>query len=251
MISVMKKLTPWYAWLLTLLFVSNISFADQQQIPQIHVIGNATTKVTPDLINWSIRVNNQGVQLNDVAKQHQNIVSNALNLIKQFAINEQSLQTTNMTFGEKTKYQQNNRVHDGYFANTQISFSLLNTDQYQKLWMKLSAIPEVSISSVNYDSSKKEQLQASTRLAALQNAKQKASAMAAELNSSLGEPLTIAEMGTNNGAHPPMLASAKFSTEMADNSSSLETGQLTITMQVSVSFMLHSQVNFQHPTSEN
>ncbi len=47
-----------------------------------------------------------------------------------------------------------------------------------------------------------------------------------------------------------MLASAKFSTEMADNSSSLETGQLTITMQVSVSFMLHSQVNFQHSASE-
>lgn len=230
--------------------ISNSSFADQQQIPQIHVTGTATTKVTPDLINWSIRVNNQGVQLNEVAKQHQVIVGKTLGLIKQFAINEQSLQTTNMTFGEKTKYQQNNRLHDGYFANTQISFSLLNTKQYQALWTQLSAFPDVAISSVTFDSSKKEQLQVSTRLAALQNAKQKAAAMAAELDSTLGEPLTIAEMGANNSNHSPMLAKAQFSSEMADNSTSLETGQLTITMQVSVSFMLHSQVNFQHPASE-
>ena len=240
-----NKLSQRYGWLLLLLMASYNSYAHQEQIPQIHVIGSATSKVTPDLLNWSININNQGVQLNEVAKKHQHIVSDTLKLLKQFSINQQSLQTSNMTFGEKTKYQQNNRIHDGYYANTQISFTLLNPEEYQKLWGQLSTISEIAISSVNFDYSKQQQLEAATRLAALQNAKQKASAMAAELNSTLGEPLMIDELVNSNSGYQPLMARAKFSSEMADTSSSLEIGELLIKMQVSVSFMLHSKVNFQ------
>lgn len=218
------------------------AFAHIQEVPQIQVTGFASTNIAPDIIHWQLNVNNHGYQLEEVAKKHQSIVSQLLATIKKQNIDKKTLQTTNMRFGEKTKYQQNNRVHDGYNASTQLSFTLLNIDEYQALWLKLASIKGVSISSVNYDSTKKTTLEKSTRLSALKNAKDKAIEMAGALAVNIGDPLVIKEKNSFNRQGVESFQRARLSDSNAVTPISI--GLITIDIEVEVSFKLHSEITF-------
>ena len=218
--------------------------AEQIKEPYIEVIGTAVSEVIPDLINWSIEVKNEGKLLKDVALEHQKIVAQALNLLNKQSIKKETIQTTNMTFGEKTKYVDNNRVSDGYYATTQINFTLIDIKQYQDIWQLLAEINGVSINSVTYDSSTKKELQNKTRIDALLAAKEKAKIMAETLEVNIGEPLVIEEINNNVG-YNHTLNRVQLAQESFGSAEALSAGTVAITMQVKVIFKLVKKINFQ------
>ena len=224
------------------LFLSFFAKSHEHQIPSIEVIGNAVTQVSPDLIHWSVKINNHGYKLDDVAKSHQVILGQTLKLIKQQAIKQDTLQTTNMDFGEKTKYQQNNRINDGYFASTHISFTLSDIEQYQSIWMMLAKIEGLSIESVNYDSTQRIQIQNKTRINALQAARTKAIEMASALEVTIGDPISITEP-SSGGIMNRQLNRLAMSESNPGSLPSISTGKIDIQIQVHVTFELLKNIN--------
>jgi uncharacterized protein len=167
--------------------------ADEIQLPRVSVSGTAVIEVVPDEMVWSVEVRNQNAQLDGVAAEHTKIVASVLGLLKEMKIDEKKLQTSRMEFGENREYVANSWVKSGYYAKTDVSFTLTNFNQYQPLWTGLAKIPRVSVGNVSYDNSKRIEHRKESRRKALEAAKDKAIEMAKVLGSEVGEPLLIEE----------------------------------------------------------
>ena len=193
----MKAITFFVA---SFFLICTTASADDNDLPHVTVFGTATTEVVPDQMIWSVTVKNKGRVLQDVAKAHGSIVKQVLQLLKDQKVPEAKTQTAQMQFGENQEYKSSSWVKEGYFASTDISFTLDNLEQYRPLWIGLSQIPNVSVQAVQYDHSQRIQYQDETRKKAVMAAREKARMLAEALGSTIEEPLMIEEdLSVNEG----------------------------------------------------
>ncbi len=161
--------------------------------PAVTVFGTATTEVTPDQMIWSLNVKNKSASLETAAKEHTATVQQVLNLFKDQKLPENKIQTAQMEFGENQEYKNNSWVQAGYYASTDIAFTLDDFKKYQPLWIALSRIPNVSVRAVRYDHSRRIDFQNETRTKAVIAAREKARSMAQALGATIAEPVMIQE----------------------------------------------------------
>ncbi len=180
------------AFLLSALAVAS-GFADEIQLPHITVYGTATTEVTPDLMIWSVKVENKGLALESVASEHTKMVKGVLGFLKESKVDEKTIQTSRMEFGENWEYKSSSRLRDGYIASTAVSFKITDFDKYNKLWLGLAKMSAISVEEVTYDHTKRIEYQNDTRQKAVLAAKEKAATLAKAVGSEIGEPLLIEE----------------------------------------------------------
>lgn len=209
-------------------------------MPHISTYGTATTKVTPDIMNWQLSVTNKGVALESVASKHSELVGKVLGLLKENGIIDNDVQTSRMEFNENWEYKNNSRVKEGYYSSTDISFKLKDFNKYKDLWMSLAKISEVSVNGVYYDYSGRIEVQNETRQKALLAARDKAKALAETLGSTIGEPLLIEELFS----YQDDVNKSRFSNVVngyaseSDVDNIVAPGQIPIRMQVKTSFRL-------------
>ncbi len=220
--------------ILTCLFTT-IATSEEFGFPHILVNGTATTRVTPDLMNWTLKVENKGIELQKVATTHTEIVAQVLTIIKNHNISSKDTKTTSMTFGEDWAYRNGSRVKDGYKASTNISFKLEDFKKYKPLWLKLATIKDLSVTGVNYDYSKRIEVQNKTREAALLEARQKALNLTKVIGSTIAEPLMIKEGHTPTHQQNRMLSFSEVSQASGD---AVSPGQIEIKMTITVAFRL-------------
>lgn len=197
--------------------------------PHVAVVGSAKKQVVPDVMKWSIRVENRGVELADVSKKHSAIVKDVLKLASKHGIKKDKLQATGMSFGENYTYRNNSRVKEGYIASTTVFFELSEFANYEPIWQSLSKIREVSVDWVNYDYSKKHQARNQVQIEALHNAKEKATSMALAMGQELGEVIVIEELaggGVQNPANRRQFTESSVVSQ--GEASSVSPGSLTI-----------------------
>ncbi|MEW6368844.1 MAG: SIMPL domain-containing protein [Acidobacteriota bacterium] len=217
--------------------------AAENELPQVTVFGTATTQVTPDQMDWHLRVNNKGPKLPGVAEQHTTIVQQVMTLLKQCGIKDSDAQMSQMEFGENWEYRGESSVREGYFASTRISFRTREMATYRPLWLGLAEIPSLSVEGVNYDHSKRIEYRNETRRKALLAAKEKAADMARTLGSEIAEPLRIEEdLSVSEGGWPGRnYASNTMAVEpgeSTDPDAVLVPGMVPIQARVKVSFRL-------------
>jgi uncharacterized protein YggE len=218
------------------------AFGGESQIPHITVYGTATTEVIPNQMKWFLRVENRGPGLDSVATEHTAAVSLVLGLLKKSKVEESSIQTSRMEFGENWEYRSSSRVREGYIASTQIYFKMTDFEGYTPLWSALSKLNTVSISSVAYDHSQRIQYQNETREKAAAAAREKAKALARALETDILEPLEIEEdmASIEPWAGNRMLYNSVTAANNAaqDQSTALAPGTIPITIRVKVTFRL-------------
>lgn len=216
--------------------------AQTLQPPHISVYGTADINVTPNEMNWTLIVRNEGKQLAPTAREHAETLDKVLNFLKGLNIDQKKLQTSNMQFGERYEYQERQNVKLGYYASTNIGFTIRDLDLYQKLWFGLSEISQVSIQNVSYGHSDRIRLQNESRQKALLAAREKAEALARTLGSKIGDPLQIEEIPSETPPVPYGLMASNARMEFADGGQPqvLQPGQITITTQVRVTFKLQN-----------
>ena len=101
--------------LLCLLCLSLVmsSHAAETTTRQVTVTGTATKDVTPNLMHWRLKINNQDADLKTVAESHSAFVKGVLDYLKKQQIPEKDIQTSGMLFGENWVYQNRNKVREG------------------------------------------------------------------------------------------------------------------------------------------
>ena len=191
---------------------------------------------------WSVNVNTKNESLQVTAQQHAENVQKVLTFLKGLKIDEDKLQTSRMQFGENWKTVNREHVKVGYYASTDITFTISDFDLYQKIWFGLAEIKEVSIQSTRYAHSDRIKYQDESRLKAAQAAKEKAQALANTLGRKISFALKIEETAA------PQIYNANFLSNSISNDmesfreggsgATLALGQLTISTSVKVTFKL-------------
>ena len=220
--------------------------ANELETPHVSVSGTATTSAKPELMVWRLSIQNKGERLEEVAEEHQLLSANVLKLIKSFDVEEKSIQSEQMRFGENWDYNQGSRKLAGYVASSQISFKSEDLDKYDSVWRSLSKHPEVQVGNVSFDLLPETRilLQNETRRHALLAARNKAEDMATTLHARIGHPLALEDISSATDSFQPLENSRGFKAMAMDIApgpdDSISTGEIQIRMQVRAVFELMS-----------
>ncbi len=226
--------------ILVSLLMLNSLFAVDQLTPKITVNGTATMDVTPDKMLWSITIFNKGPELDKIAAENLKIVQETLKILKELGIDEKSLSTSSIGFGENLVYRRDRdeRVKEGYYATTSVSFEVKDLTKYQSIWQALSKKENIRVNYAEFDTSSRIKYQNETRNNALLAAKEKASSMAKILGAEIGEPLEINEVIYDDYRYNRSNCNLMF-TDDTPGKSTLP-GKITVKMSVSAAFRLIS-----------
>jgi uncharacterized protein YggE len=168
---------------------------------KVTVQGHASIKVVPDEMDWNMQVRVNDATLAAAKTRHDASLTAALDYLKSLGGDIKDLQTGGIRFDKQTYFPPDADKSKPFTCSTQVTFTLINFDKYGPVCDALAKIDGVEVNGVEYDYSKKDDVQRQALQQALQNAHDKASDLAATANCNLGAPLDIIE-GGGGGPQP-------------------------------------------------
>ncbi len=229
---------------LLFLLLSVQIFGDTDNSRKIVVFGTAEKEVIPDKMEWHLIVNNTAKQLETTAEEHNRIVKQVISFLKSSKIEESKIQTSEMQFGVNWQYRDGSQIKDGYFASTNISFSITDLKTYKHIWIGLSKIENVNVNMTRFDHTQITEFQNEVRKKALLKAQEKAKEMANTLSLVIGDPIEIEEdQSINDRPWEGYMKNVSYSANagaspQGSGEDGLAPGKLKIAMKVKVVFEL-------------
>jgi len=232
----------WIVALALLLLSVSVTQADVPAAEHVTVYGTASLQVAPDQMRWRLNVRNVHPQSAGAAEEHGSLVASVLAFLEQSHIAEETMQTSGLQLGENWSVTHGSQVRDGYFASTDLSFTLTEFANYASIWIGLSRQPGVTVRGVAMDHTDRIRFQNEARAKAVLAARDKAQGIAETLGVRLGGPLIVEEdLSVNEDGR------ARFSTmtnvadpvgEPADVAEYLAPGSIPIRARVKAVFRL-------------
>ncbi|RZJ68230.1 MAG: DUF541 domain-containing protein [Flavobacterium sp.] len=230
----MKKIFLLLAAVTSMAASAQIQVVDQK--PQISVSGEGKVKATPDQARISVSVETRGTNATDVKKQNDATTEKVVQFLKKFDLPKGDVQTQRVSLQPEYEYEKKKYTH---VASQTITIFLRDLNKYDALMGGLVDTGLNRINSVTFESSKEEQFKSEARKLAMKDAKAKADDYVSALGSQkVGKALTIND---NTQVVYPQRMMMMANKEMADGSGNRETiaiGEIEITANVSVSFLL-------------
>ena len=221
---------------ITIMFMTMTYGQEIKQIPQINVNGEGKIKVVPDQVSISATVETKGNNVKDIKKQNDEKIDAVLKFIKRMNIPTADFKTKQVSLNPQYDYE---KKKTSYNAVQTIEIILKDLTKYDELMEGLVQQGINRIDKVSFESSKLAQYQSEARKIAIKDAKAKAEDYVSVLGQKVGKAITISD-NSQIYQPQPMYAGMRMK-ESADASASNETlaiGEIEITANVSVSFVL-------------
>lgn len=224
--------------LILLTFTTMLTKAQENQkfIPMINVSGEGKVNVTPDQAAIQVSIETKGKIAADIKKINDQKMEAVLNSIKKLNIDPKDFQTKRVTLNPQYDYE--TKKHS-YNASQGIQILLKDLSKYDALMEAMVNAGVNQINSVEFKSSKLAIFQSEARKLAMKEAKLKAEDYVQVLGQKVGKAITISD---NVQAYYPQPVYAEMkSSDMESDSAPRQTlavGEIVITANVSVSFML-------------
>lgn len=221
---------------ITIMFMTMTYGQEIKQIPQINVNGEGKIKVVPDQVSISATVETKGNNAKDIKKQNDEKIDAVLKFIKKMNIPTADFKTKQVSLNPQYDYE---KKKTSYNAVQTIEIILKDLTKYDELMEGLVQQGINRIDKVSFESSKLAQYQSEARKIAIKDAKAKAEDYVSVLGQKVGKAITISD-NSQIYQPQPMYAGMRMK-ESADASASNETlaiGEIEITANVSVSFVL-------------
>lgn len=220
--------------ILIVLFVT-MSYAQEiKQIPQITVTGEGKVKVVPDQVSISISLETKGTNAVEVKKENDKKIDDILKFIKKSNIAKEDFQTQRVSLNPNYDYEK--KKHN-YIATQTILILLKDLSKYDEL---MEGIVEQGINRIDYvtfQSSKQAQYQSEARKMAMKDAKLKAEDYVSVLAQKIGRVMTISD--NSQTYYPqPIFAMKSMAMDSGAPRETLAVGEINITANVNVSFIL-------------
>lgn len=222
---------------LSLMFMT-MSYAQEiKQIPQISVAGEGKLKVVPDQATITATVETKGNVAKEVKKQNDLQMEAVLKVIKKMNLAPADYRTQRVSLNPVYDYE---KKKTSYNATQTVEILLRDLSQYDELMEGLVNQGINRIDNVIFQSSKLAQYQSEARKLAMKDAKLKAEDYVSVLGQRVGKAMTISDNSQN---YQPQPVYARMKTMAMDESATtvretLAEGEITITANVSVSFIL-------------
>ena len=246
-------------WLviISLVAVWPVFAQDVDKMPTISVTGTAEVQVAPDEVVFTLDVTKTDKDLQTAKRLNDESVGNILELAKRFEVLPQNLKTDYISV--QMKYQSvrdpkkkiydedgdeiGTRIFKGYEVSKTVIVRLTDIKRFEEFFSEALKSGVSEISSVKFETSKLRENRDKAREMAMKAAREKAVAMSAAINQSVGKAVKIIE----TGASPPIdgfAANAMRNTVSAGGTFSepvttFAPGAIKVEAQILVSFLLN------------
>ncbi len=207
-----------------------------KQVPLINVNGEGKVKVAPDQVCISASVETKGNNAKDVKKQNDEKMDAVLKFIKKMNIPTADFKTKQVALNPQYDYE---KKRTSYNATQTVEIVVKDLAKYDELMEGLVQQGINRIDRVSFESSKMAQYESEARKLAMKDAKTKAEEYVSVLGQKVGKAFTISD--NSQVYHPqPMYAAMRMkeADSMGASNETLAIGEIEITANVSVSFVL-------------
>ncbi|WP_317172585.1 SIMPL domain-containing protein [Flavobacterium muglaense] len=208
-----------------------------KQVAQISVNGVGEVKVVPDQATISATVETKGVNAKEVKKINDTQVEAVLKMIKKMNLAPTDYKTQRVALNPQYDYE---KKKTSYNATQTLEIIVRDLSKYDELMDGLVSQGINKINNVEFQSSSLSKYESEARKLAMKDAKMKAEDYVSVLGQKVGRALTISDNSQNYRPQPVVYA-RMMKTEMSDMATPRETvaaGEIKITANVSVSFLL-------------
>lgn len=226
---------------LTLLAITAITFAQEKPIPLINVNGEHIIKIEPDGANVNFMIISTNKDLQTAKKENDALVSKAIVFLKSQNIADKDLRTTRVDLQPYNEYVKDEKPIQMYRAQQSLAFKVKDLNKLTDLLSGLVDLGVNNIQSVQFTSSRLNELQDEARAKAMLDAKRKATILAKAVGQKVGNAFTINDNTSSNGNYPRAVYNMAYkSSDMMESGGQvpIASGEIEITANVQVSFLL-------------
>jgi uncharacterized protein YggE len=230
--------------LAALAFASHAFAADQPMPRTITTTGDAVVNVVPDEVVLGLGVETFAPKLEDAKKQNDERSTRLVKVIKAAGVEEKYIQTATLQLDIRYRSSRPSEGIEGYYARRSYSVTLKQPKNLEALLDSALNSGANQILGIDYRTAQLRTRRDRARQMAIKAAKEKATALAAELDCTIGAPRTISE-GHAGGYTPWMRMNSMAQNAVqevggagAEGAEPTPFGQIGVTAQVSVTFDL-------------
>lgn len=165
------------------------------QTPSITVIGQGVVHVTPDVVNISVSIVNEGDNPKNLRERNAAMVAKVLQVLNKEKLPKNAYKTNYISLHKNYNYdyKDNNDKNPSYLISQQIEIRLEDLTKYETLMEKIFEAGVNNINEVSFDVKDRSKYTQEARLLAVNNAKTKATLYASALNQTIGKAIQIKE----------------------------------------------------------
>ena len=215
------------------LLISTMTIA-QNQTPTVEVVGEGIVYATPDMVNISISIEKEGLDLKNLRQKNGEAVAQVLQLLSK-ELPMENFQTSYVSL-YKDDYNKLNK----YRVVQNINIKLEDISKYDNLMNAIFDAGVNRIDGISFGVKNKEKLLQEARVAAIDDARKKALLYAVSLDQNIGKAIQIKEVNSHFNDIQPVERMSKMSLGSPANGSdnTLAVGKIAIEAQVNVAFEL-------------
>jgi uncharacterized protein YggE len=220
---------------------------ERQNQSTISVFGTGTVSVQPDMIQMSITLSKVAQTTKMAQEEVSKMVKQALNVLKEASIEDKNINTASLTFSSEYEYRNGRTLVVGQRAKQIINFSIVGIDDDKEkasgIIDQLIQINGIQLNRINYSVNDTTEYYIKSRELAYKKAVEKANQYAELSKLKIIKVLNISENSTRqvspiqNKLYRGIYGYAEGG-EAADASTALPIGELEITTNISVLFLL-------------
>ena len=213
--------------------ISTMAIA-QNQTPTVEVVGEGIVYATPDMVNISISIEKEGLDLKNLRQKNGEAVAQVLQLLSK-ELPMENFQTSYVSL-YKDDYNKLNK----YRVVQNINIKLEDISKYDNLMNAIFDAGVNRIDGISFGVKNKEKLLQEARVAAIDDARKKALLYAVSLDQNIGKAIQIREVNSHFNDIQPVERMSKMSlgSPANGNDNTLAIGKIAIEAQVNVAFEL-------------
>ena len=213
--------------------ISTMAIA-QNQTPTVEVVGEGIVYATPDMVNISISIEKEGLDLKNLRQKNGEAVAQVLQLLSK-ELPMENFQTSYVSL-YKDDYNKLNK----YRVVQNINIKLEDISKYDNLMNTIFDAGVNRIDGISFGVKNKEKLLQEARVAAIDDARKKALLYAVSLDQNIGKAIQIREVNSHFNDIQPVERMSKMSlgSPANGNDNTLAVGKISIEAQVNVAFEL-------------
>lgn len=211
--------------------ISTMAIA-QNQTPTVEVVGEGIVYATPDMVNISISIEKEGLDLTNLRQKNGEAVAQVLQLLSK-ELPMENFQTSYVSL-YKDDYNKLNK----YRVVQNINVKLEDISKYDNLMNAIFDAGVNRIDGISFGVKNKEKLLQEVRVAAIDDARKKALLYAVSLDQNIGKAIQIKEVNSHFNNIQPVERMSKMSLGSTGSDNTLAVGKIAIEAQVNVAFEL-------------
>lgn len=204
----------------------------QNQTPTVEVVGEGIVYATPDMVNISISIEKEGIDLKNLRQKNGEAVAQVLQLLSK-ELPMENFQTSYVSL-YKDDYNKLNK----YRVVQNINIKLEDISKYDNLMNAIFDAGVNRIDGISFGVKNKEKLLQEARVAAIDDARKKALLYAVSLDQNIGKAIKIKEVNSHFNDIQPVERMSKMSLGSTGSDNTLAVGKIAIEAQVNVAFEL-------------